>query len=91
MRARPDMSVIDRLRAAAVSIEKTAAGVGPLLAAGGAGAAMAGIPLALALRAHEQRSRAKARNVGFGAGMAAGLATPTIIKGLHDMIRERQQ
>lgn len=86
MSANPDMHVVDRLRAAALSLVKTA-GVGSLLAAGGAGAAAAGIPIALMMRAHERDARAKARNVGFGAGMATGLATPAIVHGLYDMTR----
>ena len=91
MPANPETPIGERLRAAALSIEKSAAGVGSLLAAGGAGAATLGIPLALAMREHERRSRARAGNVGFGAGMAAGLATPTIVRGLYDMTREPRQ
>jgi hypothetical protein len=89
MSANPDMHVIDRLRQAALSLVKTAAssGLGSLLAAGGAGAAAAGIPIALMMRAHERDTRAKARNVGFGAGVATGLATPAIVRGLYDMTK----
>lgn len=93
MSSNPDMHVVDRLRAAALSLVKTAApsGMGPLLAAGGVGAAAAGIPIALMMRAHERDARAKARNIGFGAGMATGLATPAIVHGLYDMTREPAQ
>lgn len=86
------MHIVDQLRQAALSIVKTAApGAGSLLAAGGLGAAAAGIPIALMAKAHEQDARAKARNIGFGAGMATGLATPTIVRGLYDMTRGSAQ
>jgi len=73
--------------------EKIAAmpSIGPLLAAGGAGALAAGVPIAMMARAHEQKARARAGNVGFGAGMATGLATPTIIRGLYDMTQGASQ
>jgi len=87
----PDMCVIDRLRAAALSVVRTASDLGPLIAAGGMGAAAAGIPIALMMRAHEREARGRARNVGFGAGVATGLATPGIIRGLHNMTREPEQ
>lgn len=91
MSANSDMHVVDRLRAAALSLVKTAGpGMGSLLAAGGAGAAAAGIPIALMMRAHERDARTKARNVGFGAGVATGLATPAIVHGLYDMTRGPQ-
>lgn len=86
MSANPNTNVVDRLRQAALGLVKTA-GVGSLLAAGGAGAAAAGIPIALMMRAHEREARARARNVGFGAGVATGLATPAIVHGLYDMTR----
>ena len=90
MSSDPNMCVIDRLRAAALSVVRTAS-LGPMLAAGGMGAAAAGVPIALMMRAHEREARARARNVGFGAGVATGLATPGIIRGLHSMTREPEQ
>jgi hypothetical protein len=86
-----DMCVIDRLRAAALSVVRTASDLGPLVAAGGMGAAAAGIPIALMMRARARESRARARNVGYGAGVATGLAAPSIIRGLHSMTREPGQ
>lgn len=86
-----DMCVIDQLRAAALSVVRTASDLGPLIAAGGVGAAAAGIPIALMMRAHEREARARARNVGYGAGVATGLAAPGIIRGLHSMTREPGQ
>ncbi len=85
MSDRPNMTVIDRLRAASLSIVRTASDLGPLIAAGGMGAAAAGIPIALMMRAHEREARSRARNVGYGAGVATGLAAPGIIRGLHSM------
>ena len=79
------MSVIDRLRAASLSIVRTASDIGPLIAAGGMGAAAAGIPIALMMKAHERDARNRARNVGYGAGIATGLAAPGIIRGLHSI------
>lgn len=87
----PDMTVIDRLRAASLSVVRTASDLGPLIAAGGMGAAAAGIPIALMMRAHEREARNRARNVGYGAGVATGLAAPGIIRGLHGMIGEQGQ
>lgn len=80
------MSVIDRLRVAALSMERTASDLGPLIAAGGMGAMAAGVPIALMMRAHEREARNKARNVGYGAGVATGLAAPGIIRGIHNVI-----
>ncbi len=79
-----DMPLLSRLRAAAR--EKTA--MDPTLArtmlAAGGGALAAGVPIALIMKAHEDAARERARNVGFGAGAAAGLAAPHIVRGLHD-------
>lgn len=91
MSARPDMTVIDRLRAASLAVVRTASDLGPLIAAGGVGAAAAGVPIALMMRAHEREARNRARNVGYGAGVATGLAAPGIIRGLHSMTREQGQ
>lgn len=85
MSDRSDITVIDRLRAASLSIVRTAADLGPLIAAGGMGAAAAGIPIALMMKAHEREARNRARNVGYGAGVATGLAAPGIIRGLHNL------
>lgn len=89
MRDSRDMNVIDRLRKAAANLDKTAMdpGLSRSLLAGGIGAAGVGIPLALIARAHEQRAKERAGNVGFGAGVATGLAGPAIIHGLYDMTR----
>lgn len=86
-----DMAMIDRLRAASLSMVRTASDLGPLIAAGGVGAAAAGVPIALMMRAHEREARNRARNVGYGAGVATGLAAPGIIRGLHNMVREQGQ
>lgn len=91
MLARPDMTVIDQLRAASLTMTRTASDLGPLIAAGGVGAAAAGIPIALMMRAHEREARNRARNVGYGAGVATGLAAPGIIRGLHNMTRGQGQ
>jgi len=86
-----NMAVIDRLRVASLSMVRTASDLRPLIAAGGVGAAAAGVPIALMMRAHEREARNRARNVGYGAGVATGLAAPGIIRGLHNMVRERGQ
>lgn len=57
------------------------------LLAGGAGAVAAGVPIALIMKAHENAARERARNVGFGAGAATGLAAPHIVHGLSDIMQ----
>ena len=56
-----------------------------LLAAGGAGAAAAGIPTYLITRALNRAEKEKTRNLAFGAGVATGFAGPKIIQGLFNI------
>jgi hypothetical protein len=84
-------SLLSKLRRAAM--EKVA--MDPLAArtllAGGAGAVAAGVPITLLMRAHEDAARKRAQNVGFGAGVATGLAGPHIIRGLHGALEGMNQ
>lgn len=85
-----ETSLLTRLRAAAR--EKVAAdpSLARTLLTGGAGALMAGVPLAMAMHAHEEAARQKARNVGFGAGVATGLVGPRVLHGLDGLVRGAQ-
>lgn len=58
-----------------------------MLLAGGGGALAAGVPIALVMKAHEDAARERSRNIGFGAGAAAGLAAPHIVHGLHNVMQ----
>lgn len=62
-------------------------GLTRMLLAGGTGAVAAGVPIALIMKAHENDARERARNIGFGAGAATGLAAPHIVNGLHDVMQ----
>jgi hypothetical protein len=53
------------------------AGGGGLLAGGGLGA--------LFTHEHDEAARERARNVGFGAGVATGMAGPQIVDALHTL------
>lgn len=57
-----------------------------LLYALGGGAAV-GLPTFALTRMHDAGERDRARNMGFGAGMATGIAAPRIIQGLYDAAR----
>jgi hypothetical protein len=85
-----DMPVLERLRQAAR--EKTAMDPKLMaLLAGGAGAVGAGIPIALLMKAHENHARERSRNIGFGAGVATGLAGPHIARGLYGLTQGGSQ
>jgi len=79
------IDVVFRLKQAAEA--KTAASstlVKALLAGGGAlggGALAAGV-----MHAHDEAARERARNTGFGAGVATGMAGPQIIDALHGVM-----
>ena len=66
--------------------EKTA-GISPkqlrsLLIGGGVGLAAGAIPATLIAQHRAEKERKKTRNRSFGAGMAVGVATPHLLKGL---------
>lgn len=61
------------------------------LLAGGAGAVGAGVPIALLMKAHADQARTRARNIGFGAGVATGLAGPHIARGLYNLTQDGAQ
>ena len=56
-----------------------------MLLAGGAGALTGGGIAHLATRAHDERERQRTRNRAFGAGVAAGVAGPRVVRGLYDI------
>lgn len=59
------------------------------LAAGLGGAAAAGIPTAFLMRHLAKRNEDKTRNIAFGAGMATGVATPTLLRKLLSIAKDR--
>lgn len=52
-----------------------------------AGGAAVGLPTFALTRMHDAGERDRARNMGFGAGVATGVAAPRIIQGLYDIAR----
>jgi hypothetical protein len=59
------------------------------LASGVAGAAAVGIPTYLVTKKLEEAKRKKTRDRAFGAGVAAGAATPKLLRGLLNIARRR--
>jgi len=59
-----------------------------MLLAGGAGAALGGGISHLATRAHAKREREQTRNRAFGAGVAAGVAGPRVVRGLYEIAQQ---
>ena len=59
------------------------------LASGAAGAAAVGIPTYLVTKKLEEAKRKKTRDRAFGAGMAAGVATPKLLRGLLNIAQRR--
>ncbi len=58
-----------------------------MMLAGGAGALAGGVPAALITRHLDEKAREGAANRAFGAGLAAGVATPRIVRGLYHIAR----
>jgi hypothetical protein len=58
-----------------------------MLLAGGAGALAAGVPAALVTRHLDNQAKERATNRAFGAGLATGVATPRIVRGLFHIAR----
>jgi hypothetical protein len=81
------MPLLSRLRHAAREKVAMDPSLAKMLLAGGAGALTAGVPTALIMKAHADEARNRARNVGFGAGVATGLAGPHIASGLQNVIQ----
>lgn len=55
----------------------------------GSGGALAGGGIAhLLTRAHDEKERIKTRNHSFGAGVAAGVAGPRVVRGLYDIAQQ---
>lgn len=78
-----DIDVVTRLKQAAATkvaadpalVKALLAGGGGLLAGGALGAGL--------MHKHDETARNRARNVGFGAGVATGMAGPQILDVLH--------
>lgn len=51
------------------------------------GGVAVGLPTFALTRLHAAKERDQARNMGFGAGVATGIAAPRIIQGLYDAAR----
>lgn len=89
MSARGDIALHQEL----VKVAEAKLAVSPetmkMLLAGGAGALGVGVPAALLTHAHDERQKAHAQNNAFGAGMATGIATPRILKGLFNIAHQR--
>ena len=83
-------NVVDMLKQAAASkvaadpalVKALLAGGGGLLAGGALGAGL--------MHSHDEDARERARNVGFGAGVATGMAGPKIIDVLHSLTHPTQ-
>lgn len=71
-------------QAAATKVAMEPALVKTLLAGGG-GLLAGGALGALGTHEHDQASKERARNVGFGAGVATGMAGPQIVDALHSI------
>lgn len=89
MSAVTDTHLLRRLERAAMEKLAMSPGLERALLLGG-GAAAAAIPTYLVMKAHEEASRERARNVGFGAGVATGVAAPHIAQGLHSLLARMQ-
>lgn len=61
--------------------------LGQKLMYGIGGGLAAGIPAYALTKMHGIKEREHARNLGFGAGVATGVAAPRIIQGLYDIAR----
>ena len=77
-------------RAAAVEAAANPALVKALLA-GGAGVLGGGLLGAGLMHSHDEEDRRRARNVGFGAGAATGIAAPHIVDALHRLVHQGDQ
>lgn len=77
------IDVLARLKQAAETKAAADPALVKALLAGGAGALGGGALGALFTHEHDQAARERARNVGFGAGVATGLAGPRIVDALH--------
>jgi hypothetical protein len=80
------IDVVFRLKQAAEA--KTAAdpALVKALLTGGAGVLGGGALAAGLMHAHDEAARERARNTGFGAGVATGMAGPQIIDALHGVM-----
>lgn len=73
------IDVVSRLKQAAETKAAADPALVKALLAGGAGALLGGG----LMHAHDEAARERARNVGFGAGVATGMAGPQIVDALH--------
>jgi hypothetical protein len=86
MTAIAHIDVVSRLKQAAEA--KTAAdpALVKALLAGGAGAIGGGMLGAHLMHARDEEARKRSRNIGFGAGVATGMAGPQIVDALHSIM-----
>lgn len=59
-----------------------------MLLAGGGGALAGGGIAHLLTKAHDEQERDKTRNRAFGAGVAAGVAGPRVVRGLYNIAQQ---
>jgi len=85
------IDIVSRLKQAAEA--KTAAdpALVKALLAGGAGALAGGGVGALLAHSRDQEAIERAKNTGFGAGVATGVAGPQIIDALHGLVHRGGQ
>lgn len=76
-------NVVARLKQAAETKVAMDPGLVKLLLAGGAGALLGGGLGSHVAHKHDEETARRGKNVAFGAGMAAGLASPRIVGGLN--------
>lgn len=86
-----DIDALSRLKRAA--LEKVAANPAlvPLLLGGVGGAALGAGLGAHLMHAHDESALTRSKNTAFGAGIAAGLAGPTIVNRLHTRLNPTSQ
>lgn len=77
-----DIPALSRLKTAAEERVAATPSLVPLLLAGASGLAIGGGLGAHAVAEHDRATLSRARNTSFGAGLAAGLASPRIINRL---------
>jgi hypothetical protein len=81
-----NINVVFRLKQAAEAKVAVDPGLVKLLLAGGAGALLGGGLGAHHAHTQDLDEQRRAKNVSFGAGVAAGLAGPRIVGGLNDRL-----
>lgn len=78
--------IVSRLKQAAEAKTAASPALVQALLAGGAGAIGGGALGAHLMHARDEEARKRTRNIGFGAGVATGMAGPQIVDALHSIL-----